>query len=497
MSDKEFSEFLNAVTGYDPQLLPVTYFGSPEPKREKRFLQLRDKLLSVGYPEKDFDEKYLVFMQQAGELIPEPPPSFFDGKRFLHNVMGDYLIRRYSVCKINDAVHVYDNGVYKPGEEMLHGYMINLLPEITDAKRREVYKYIKANRKTPVKEVSPPNLIPFASKIYDLETDSFLEYSPEYVFLNRFPYDYKPNAAPCSLVTDTIGQIADGDKEVISLLYEAMGNCFYLLNSYRGAVMLYGRSGNNGKSTLLNMITQLVGESNASFLSLQDTAEKFRLTEVYGKAVNIGDDIPNSYFPDSATFKKLVTGERLIAEKKGQDPFGFTPYAKLFFSMNDLPAVSDKSRAFFGRILLIPLNRDFSKGGKRNVHLKARKWTKEEMEYLTVLAMDGLKRLRENGDFTKPACVLQALAEYEAENNPVIPFLEEYGEIGERTPTALVYEVFQKWCMDNGHRNVLTQTRFSREVCRIRGLSTESKRLPAYGGKTGRCFVEKHFSVIP
>lgn len=71
------------------------------------------------------------------------------------------------------------------------------------------------------------------------------------------------------------------------------------------------------------MIAQLIGRENASYLSLQDTAERFRLAEVYGKAANIGDDIPASFLKDSSTFKKLVTGERVTAEKKGQDPFSF------------------------------------------------------------------------------------------------------------------------------------------------------------------------------
>lgn len=189
--------------------------------------------------------------------------------------------------------------------------------------------------------------------------------------------------------------------------------------------MLYGRSGSNGKSTLLNMITQLLGRENASFLSLQDTAERFRLVEVYGKAANIGDDIPSAYLPESSIFKKLVTGETVTAEKKGQDPFSFKPYAKMFFAMNGLPPVSDKSKAFFSRILLIPLNQDFSQSGTRDVRLKDRKWTQQEMECLTRLAVDGLKRLLTQGDFTRPECVQRAVDEYEAENNPIREFLEE------------------------------------------------------------------------
>lgn len=413
-------------------------------------------------------------------------PEFFEGRKFLHNVMGDYLKEKYGVCKINGSIHIYDNGIYRQGEEALHGYMLQLIPTLTDARRKEVYKYIKVNLKTPVKQVSPPHLIPFATKIYDLQNDRFLDYGPEYVFLNRFPYDYKPEAPVCETVTGVISRIAGGDQEIIDLLYEAMGNCFYLLNSYRGAIMLYGPNGNNGKSTLLNLISQLVGMENASFLSLQDTAERFKLIGLYGKAVNIGDDISSNYIPDTERFKMLVTGGTVSAEHKGQDPVHFKPYAKLFFALNGLPPVSDKSKAYFSRVLLIPLTQDFSKN--KDVTLKDKQWSQEEMEYLTRLAIDGLKRLINQGDFTRPECVVEALADYEAENNPVNGFLEEYGKIDGK-PTELVYYDFCRWCERNGHRNVPTRTRFTREVTQQTGMISGVSRNEYFGGEPGRCFL--------
>lgn len=413
-------------------------------------------------------------------------PEFFEGRKFLHNVMGDYLMEKYGVCKINGSIHIYDNGIYRQGEEALHGYMLQLIPTLTDARRKEVYKYIKVNLKTPVKQVSPPHLIPFATKIYDLQNDRFLDYGPEYVFLNRFPYDYKPEAPVCETVTGVISRIAGGDQEIIDLLYEAMGNCFYLLNSYRGAIMLYGPNGNNGKSTLLNLISQLVGMENASFLSLQDTAERFKLIGLYGKAVNIGDDISSNYIPDTERFKMLVTGGTVSAEHKGQDPVHFKPYAKLFFALNGLPPVSDKSKAYFSRVLLIPLTQDFSKN--KDVTLKDKQWSQEEMEYLTRLAIDGLKRLINQGDFARPECVVEALADYEAENNPVNGFLEEYGKIDGK-PTELVYYDFCRWCERNGHRNVPTRTRFTREVTQQTGMISGVSRNEYFGGEPGRCFL--------
>lgn len=437
-------------------------------------------------------EKYaseLSSLMNPQETSKAEVPEFYgENRKFLHNIMGDFLVENHGVCKIGGTVHIYNDGIYQPGEEALHGLMIELIPSLSDSKRREVFKYIKACRKTPVRKLSPANLIPFRHNIYDLETGEFLDYSPQYVFLNRFPWDYDPEAPECATVTDTINAIADGDSNVVNLLLEAFGNCFYLLNQYRGAVMLYGASGNNGKSTLLNMLRQLVGAENASFLSLQDTAEKFRLVEVYGKAVNIGDDIPSTYIPDSSTFKKLVTGEAIMAEKKGQDPIAFNSYAKLFFAMNELPAVSDKSKAFFSRVLLVPMNNDFSTTDKRDVHLKDRQWTQEEMEYLVRISMDGLRRLMAQGDFTKPSCVLKALREYEIENNPVVGFLTEYhNPLGHST--SEVYRDFQEWCGENGHKGISTKNRFSKEVCRQCRLETKPRRDPYNKNKFERYYT--------
>jgi len=447
------------------------------------------------YADLDLDERLKVTHAICEELEaeaeqlatgtwPKQAPSFIDGNKVLHNVLGDYLVKNLNVCKINGALHIYDNGIYKRDDDILHGHMIQLVPNITDTKRREVYKYMKANLATPCKELSSPNLIPFKTKIFDIQTCKFIDYSPKYVFLNRFPYDYIPDAPVEKLVTETITQIADGDDEVVQLIDEAFGNCFYLLNSFRGAVMTYG-NGSNGKSTLFNMLRQMLGKENTSSLSLQDTSERFRLAEVYGKAANIGDDMPDTYLPDSAIFKKLVTGEPVMAEKKGQDVFSFVSNAKMFFSMNKLPSVSDKSRAFFGRLLPIPLSRDFSQSP--DIGLKERKWTQAEMEYLTKRAMDGLFTLQIRGGFIKPQKVLEALREYEISNNPVLEFLEEYGNI-EWKPISATYSSFRIWCERTGHKKILTQTGFTIEASKITKTKSESIRSAGYKN-TIRCFV--------
>lgn len=128
--------------------------------------------------------------------------------------------------------------------------------------------------------------------------------------------------------------------------------------------MLYGRSGSNGKSTLLNMITQLLGRENASFLSLQDTAERFRLVEVYGKAANIGDDIPSAYLPESSIFKKLVTGETVTAEEKRQEPVQLQALCRNVLRYDGLPAVSRQIQGIFQPYPSAPAHQGFPKADR-------------------------------------------------------------------------------------------------------------------------------------
>ncbi len=44
---------------------------------------------------------------------------------------------------------------------------------------------------------------------------------------------------------------------------------------------------------------------------------------MFGKLANIGDDISDDFMQGSqvSMFKKIVTGNRIKAERKGQDPF--------------------------------------------------------------------------------------------------------------------------------------------------------------------------------
>ena len=64
-------------------------------------------------------------------------------------------------------------------------------------------------------------------------------------------------------------------------------------------------------------------------------------------------------------FKAITGCDRITAEVKYRDSFEFSPFARLLFSANRLPANSDASQAFFDRWLIFPFQNGSARRGVR------------------------------------------------------------------------------------------------------------------------------------
>ena len=195
----------------------------------------------------------------------------------------------------------------------------------------------------------------------DIVTGQMQPFSPDLVITNQIPWDYNPEAYS-ELADDTLNKLACGDQPIRALLEECIGYCFYRRNELGKAFILTGDK-SNGKSTFLDCVKAILGDGNISALDLKELGDRFSTSMMFGKLANIGDDIGDDFLQGSqvATFKKVVTGNRIKAERKGQDPFEFNPYVKLLFSANDIPRMKDKTGAVLRRLVIIPFNARFTK----------------------------------------------------------------------------------------------------------------------------------------
>lgn len=418
-------------------------------------------------------------------------PVFFKGTSFLFDKFAVFLKNNHHIIRINNQLHLYKDGIYISGLDNIEAVMIQHIPQLNKTKRHEVLAYLDILIRENT-HAAPPNFIAFRNGIYNVEDDSFSAFSPEYVITNMIPWDWNPYAY-FELTDQIMNNISVGDKAVRQLLEEMIGSCFYRSNALAGgkAFILTG-TGANGKSTFLDMMKCLLGRRNLSVLDLKKLNDRFSTIMMFGKVANIGDDISDEFVVDTAEFKKIVTGQSIDAEQKGQPKFDFDPYCKLIFSANSIPRIGKgrDSGAILRRLCIVPFNAKFTADSSDykpfiGDELKCQ----ESMEYMIQLGLQGLKRVLETRQYTTNAAMQEELIEYEESNNPIIGFFREAenDEIKiEDEVTNVVYRRYNEWCLSNSLQP-LSNGEFSKQVKKHFNFKIVDRRV---NGKKCRIFVK-------
>lgn len=426
------------------------------------------------------------------ESFPEPPQNtdesnneFFTSKgQFLFDKFAKYLMEQYKIIKINGQLHIYKDGVYVLGESYIESEMIQHISNLNQQKRKEVLSYLNLL----IREDSIPsdaNFIAFKNGIFNLEEKTLENFSPDIIITNKINHDYNQDAWS-EIAYQTLDKIACHDSNIRMLLEEVIGYCFYRRNELRKAFILTGEK-HNGKSTFLDMITQLLGSENTVALDLNELGDRFKTAELFGKLANIGDDIGDEFIANPAIFKKVVSGDRVNAEKKGKDPFDFACYAKQLFSANSIPRIKDKSGAVIDRLIIVPFDANFTKDDPDyDPYIKYKLRDESVMEFLVMLGLQGLERVLKNQSFTTSEKVMQNLKEYEENNNPILMFFKEIEEHEVlNNQTKFVYQRYAEFCISNSFQQ-LSNIEFSKQVKRFYSCDVKVKSVE---GKSVRIFT--------
>ncbi len=402
-------------------------------------------------------------------------PIFFDKTTFLFDKFAHYLVSEKHIAKINNQLHIFSDGIYKVGYESIQKSMIELIPNLKDNQRKEVLKYLELI--APVKEIADANYIAFKNGIYNLVTDTLEPYTPDIVITNKIPHNYNPDAYN-ELADNTLNKIACNDTQVRSLFEEYIGYNFYRRNEL-GKAFIFTGDKSNGKSTFLDTMQVLLGYENTSSLDIDELFDRFSTAMLFGKLANIGDDISDEFLRGKgiSVFKKIVTGNRVKAERKGQDPFEFNPYVKITFSANEIPKMRDKTGAVIRRLVIIPCDARFTKDDPDyEPFIKYKLIEESSLEYLIKIGIDGLKRVLDNYSFTESNRVVNALKDYELENDNFLQFIDDITVDDVENKTS--QEVYLRYTSSlTGSQSALNKFSFSKRICKEFGLKTTQKKI--------------------
>lgn len=414
---------------------------------------------------------------------------FDDNGRFMTNEFGRYMIQEQNTIYTNGQLCIYDpdRGFYDPNMRLIKHTMIQLFENIPMNKRNEAYDYLTIE--APQKEQSSRRYILFKNGIYDLETRQLLPHSPEYVISNQIPWNYNPNAYS-ELVDKTLDKLTCNDKEIRTLIEECIGYCFYRDSKLGKCFILTGEK-NNGKSTFIFMLNNLLGDDNYSSVDITNLARELDIASLANKLANIKDDIADNYMDglNVSLFKQVATGNRCRGKFLYNDPFDFYPYATLIFSANSIPRIKDPTGAVTKRMVIIPFNAVFnSTDPDFDPFINEKLCEPECMEYLIKIGIDALINVIIRNGFSNCNAANKEMEIYKVGNDSVLSFILEYGaENIENQTVASIYSAYELHCSNNGLK-ANTQIMMSKKIRTALGFDIKRNRI---NGKLYSVYVKE------
>lgn len=387
---------------------------------------------------------------------------------FSHISVAEEIISQHRLIKYNQTIYEYADNYYQPAE-FLRKYVRETYRGAKNNQVNEVVSYIsdmKEIRRGSIKV--NPYVINLANTRLDIRDGKCLEFTPDVIEFDRIPVTYDPSAY-CADLDKMLNRVFLGDREVINLFEEMLGAVLLKHNRYQKAFLFCGK-GSNGKSTILDLIKTFLGLGNYATLSLEEVTSRFNKILLEHKRANIGDDIDNVTIKDTGTLKKMIAGNAITVENKGEKGYTTELYATHIYSANEIPRSFDKTDGFYRRWLIIPFNARFSVDDDDYDPMIVDKiTTPTALSYLLNIGIRGAQRLMIHGHFTEPQSVKDALEAYKADNSTVLSWIEDK-ELNEdyflETPRDVTYSEFCDWCKVSGVKsNMITgKKNFFKEI---------------------------------
>ena len=278
--------------------------------------------------------------------------------------------------------------------------------------------------------------------------------------------DYDPSANDENVI-NFINWFCQEDKDLIGLFEEILGHILMTEKFPHHIFFFIGNTGNNGKSTMLNMIENWTNNLHST-VALEQFEKPENLALLIDKLVNCGDDIKASMIEDSRAMKTITSGNKILCRPLYVNPFEFRPASTLIFTCNEIPFFKDKSGGVARRVVCFPCDAQVE-DGKRDMDMDYKLSTDSAKSTLLNLALNGLKRIYDNrGQLTKVDAVTQATEKYLLESDNIAMFFEETNvdgmcdDLANNTFTKL-YVMYTEYCKESGYYAV-SKKKFSNRL---------------------------------
>lgn len=347
---------------------------------------------------------------EAGKLPPGAQPlsamvlSLYAGLRKMPEKLHQYFVNKTmstEVVKRAVSQYIYDEfcGVY-------------VSPKDLDVAWLSPDYYIEFNNVFVLYDAQDPSRIGETIPVTD---DNRITLMQKAVLDLRIERDYALTPGPTPLWDTYLKSMEYNNNKFRQIMSYFLGSVFYRPNGGDSrAVFLYGRSGNNGKSVMAEILIGLWTDryvTKAEIVPLCDSTDMGRQTraQIVKSLMNVSPDTSNTKI--GLGYKALVSGEHVTIRNLYESERNVVLRAHLIVNTNSLPTVYGETMPFKRRTLIIKVLREIPP--EERIPFLARKILETESASLWHWIIQQAKMYRNQG-------ITAFLSEEEIEANEAI-----------------------------------------------------------------------------
>jgi P4 family phage/plasmid primase-like protien len=330
-----------------------------------------------------------------------------------------------------------------------------------------------------------PYLLNFANGTLDLRTGELRGPQREDLITKLIPYEFDAGAK-CPVFHQFLGRIMGAGPDATTQESERADSLIAYLQRLFGCALtgkpekllaiLWG-SGNNGKTTLLEVIRAAMGdEEYAGQLQIESLMTK---QSDAGASNTINSDLaglqgcrfvtasePDKGMKFSVSRIKYITGlSKIKARYLRENPFTFVPTHKLFIDCNDRPIISDPHDAVWNRVKLISFTVRIP---DQEIDTLLPEKLRRELPGIMTWLVKGATDYIRCGVEDIPE-VQSATEEYRQDSDQLKDFLEDECVFGASAwaPIARLWTAFQSWEKANAVRHPMSKSAFDERIQKL------------------------------
>ena len=332
------------------------------------------------------------------------------------------------------------------------------------------------------------HLLPFKNGVLDTRTGEFRDGKPTDYLKNFIPHEWKGLNEPApnfmhflktSLPQNAEDPESDGDMEVIKCLQRCIGHSFGSSLKEHMLVVLAGKNGRNGKTTLMEILRFCFGDdyvypAQSSLLTKQTFTRSSAgpspdLMALRGKRIVFASEAEKGAKMDCEQVKHLTGGDSITARPCYGHNVTFPPTHQLFLITNDIPSIAYDDLAMWYRLRIFEFPLSFvdtpTKPFERIADKDLMNKLKQEASGIIAWVIRGYMDYLRQG-IKPPESVIASVREFQLENNTLCLFISEalVSDPKGSIPAKTLYMTYLKWTKDVGITNKLNQRKFGEEI---------------------------------